>query len=204
MAEIIYGGNLAFDAMMFHAPSQSTIDFMAQTSAAFQSVVTAPLQNLFTTVNSVYDRVNYSEGLRLLRAAGRAANNIWRDDMVRPLYSIGEFQHAPSSMIRFIMAQPDIRKLYHQGMCEGYGDRYTDLYPDTVGEAHYDYRRAVDGMVLEQPDGTYRSTTYFEDVDPNESLDIMQQTDIMQTFNYAIYLLDVGKEDPTSPSNARL
>ena len=96
-----------------------------------------------------------------------------------------------------------LRLMYHQQRCEGYTDTYVDMHPGDVGEQHYDYRRVVDGMVMEQDDELV-SVQYFDEIKEGDELDIDDQVAILRTWDSVKAAIEENKEDPTSPFNASL
>ena len=109
-------------------------------------------------------------------------------------------------MQRWIMANPDVRKLYHEQRIDGYSDTYEDIHENSIGESHYDYRRVMNGIVVdnddEEADYGWSSVTYFEDLaEEDRELRIDEQYDILSSWHYLQRYLAVGKEDPTSLFN---
>ena len=125
-------------------------------------------------------------------------------DQIRYLRTIGEVQHAPSSMIAMLMAEPTVRRMYHQQRVDGYSESYTDNQPGKVGEDHYDYRRVVNGVFMEE-EGEWVATTYYEDLLPGTGeLEFLDQVDILRTWEQMRIHLMRRKEDPTSRWNSSL
>jgi hypothetical protein len=108
-------------------------------------------------------------------------------------------------MINWIMANPVAREMYHRQEIAGYDEYYTDPEPGKVGEDHYYYRRAVNGLFLEDKDGEFVATEWLEDLwDPSDSLDIVDQRSIQATWETLVTALRKRGSDPTSRWNAQL
>jgi hypothetical protein len=185
MAQVLAGGNDAFDALAYGRPHPGTMQFLETQLSHMSQSLTQAGQQFMAGAAEVYDRLNGATAMRILRAAGRAAKSIWQSEDIKALFDIGQFQHAPLVMQRWIMTEPSVRGLYHAQRCDGYSDTYVDLHPHDIGEAHYDYRRVMDGMVVmgTGEDEGWSSTTYFEDTVADEiPLSFEDQNDILQTW----------------------
>lgn len=206
MAYLVHGGDAAFDAMMFGEHHTGTIDYLNEQRGKVRSYLNEAGLRFRERAETVIDRFNYSEAMRLTRAVNRAFNNAWNLDTITRLPDIGAIQHAKPNMQRWIMAEPTIRTAYHNQQCDGYSDTYVDDAPTSVGESHYEYRRATHAVFFQHANRpNLCSTTYFETLRPDErSLVLEEQVDILQTWHTARQLLEAGKEDPTSVFNAML
>lgn len=209
MAQIIQGGAAMFDAMLYGSPKQETLNFLARQFDSVSQNLSEAGKRFYESAYDAFQQVNHDYAARMLRAAGRAVSNMWMNDCIQPLTTIGQLQHAPLSMVRWVMAEPSIRKLYQQQRVEGYSETYTDLDPGRIGPNHYDYRRATNGVLFvdDTPDaeGNYgwHATTYFDNLFETDSdLPLWQQADIQETWKAVRKLAAQGKEDPTSRFNA--
>jgi hypothetical protein len=128
---------------------------------------------------------------------------MWQDNTVRVMWSVGAAQQAPDAMVRWMMANPRIRSLYHDGRVEGYGDRYNDIQPNCVGEEQYDYRRVMDGMIVNTETGSHY-TTYHEEIIPDDVvLNTLEKMSIRLSWDIVNKEIEDGNmDDPTSEWNA--
>lgn len=210
MARIVQGNDSTFNALALGELHPNTQQFLSAQLEAPTHNLTEQGQAFFQSTRSLFERLGESRAAQWVKAAQRAIGSIWQDDGVRLLSDIGEFQWATAEMRRWIMAEPTVRKLYHQQKVEGYSGQYKDPAPTDVGQLHYDYRRATNGFVFvsETEDETvpeWTSTTYYDDLDPNEAeLTLMEQSDIVGTWDNLLSHLDRHKDDPTSRFNASL
>ena len=69
---------------------------------------------------------------------------------VRHLNSETALNNACEEMQRWIMCHPELRKRYVEGTIDGYSQTYTACQDDVLSFDFYDYRRATDGMVMEE------------------------------------------------------
>jgi hypothetical protein len=202
MATFIEGGAMTFDALTYGSTHPNTLNFL---SAQFQnptaSLVSAG-QEFVERAASLFEQFNGSQALRAMKSAARGLRSLWQMDEIRPLSTVGQMQFAPLTMQRWIMAEPSIRELYHKNACDGYSDTYIDMHPNDIGEAHYDYRRVMNGLVLEtNEDHAYEwtATTYLDDlVEGDTELTLEEQLDIQTTWNFMKHHMSISKEDPTS------
>ena len=95
----------------------------------------------------------YNDGTieRAARKVLRGVKSLMHPNMICSLDTIQEIRAAKPVMQRYIMAQPNIRDLYHKQLCDGYSDSYVDLQPGVIGEEHYDYRRVMEHVVQVVP-----------------------------------------------------
>lgn len=207
MPQIIDGGRMTFDALVYGQMHPGTQQFLASQFEAPTAMLTQAGQRFFADTYEIYDRLAGSTALRALKAIGRAVGSIWQTDEIRYVYDIAQLQHAPLKMQRFIMAMPDLRQMYHEQRVDGYSDTYVDVHPGAVGMEHYDYRRVVDGHLFiddeADPDSNWHATTFFEELLPeDQELTLEEQRDILDTWRAVRASLDHNKEDPTSRFNA--
>ncbi len=143
--------------------------------------------------------------MQLARQLGKKVESMWKTDDIRPLTMIQDIQNATMLMQRWIMACPEVRTLYHNQGCEGYTGSYVDVDPGLVGDQHYDYRRAMDGLVVFDDQGDWSATTYFDELrDGDRDLLLDEQIDIQTTWEAMRYHVTRNKDDPTSMTGAAL
>lgn len=207
MAQVIYGDEGAmFDALAFSVPHPGTVQFIADQASRFSSNLNQAGQAFVQAVHGVFEWVDQSKAMQLARMVGKKVEGLWQQDIIRPLIDIPSLQTATLTMQRWVMACPDIRALYHTQECEGYVGSYVDMDPGKIGEQHYDYRRAVDGLVMfDEESDDWQATTYFEDLrEGDRDLLLDEQVDIQSTWAAIRAHVKARKDDPTSLSGASL
>jgi hypothetical protein len=211
MAQIISGGSAAVQALLYG-------DVHPGTDRFFESQRGQALRHLTETARSyigeIRDRFGYMATDRMQRAirdVRRKATWAWHGDFIRPLRTLDDFQMAPPCMLRFIMAEPYARTMYHQQSLAGYDEDYTDLEPGRVGEDHHDYRVVMDGIVQvdEEPDenGDYHwhADTWIEDYAEDEApMDFRDQIEVMESWGHMRRIISERLKDPTSVYHASL
>lgn len=206
MAQIIEGGADLFDALAYGKPHPGTQQFLQTQIQNMSNVATEAGQRFYQNAVNLYDRFSGSTAMRYANAARRAIGSIWQSDEIRRLASTGDFQQAPLTMQRWIMAEPTVRRLYQQQRVEGYEGSYVDVHKGDIGEEHYDYRRVMQGIVHgEDTDEDWTATTYLDDLLPDDQeLLLEEQVDILDSWTNIVAKIREGRSDPTSRWNADL
>lgn len=207
MAQIHYGTKEQFNALAFGEPHPSTVSMIDQMYQQFDpsTALTEQSQAFMQKAYDLYQDMMGSGAIRTAKAAVRNLSHGWMSDEVQELRTTAALQQAPSVMRRYLMVEPTTRQWYYQQRLEGYVDHYTDPYPETPTEDHYDYHRVMDGIVTEQEDGSISFTEYLEEpLEGDRPLVAEEQFDIINTWNRLASQLFSGNDDPTSPYNAEL
>ena len=204
---IVRGGEETRLANMYIRPTQNALEFMQQSYQAIPQMLGNAGRALFETVQQTLKPLDYDLLARVGRSMLRQVQNMWTVDEIQPLTNIGMFQNPPSTMRRWIMAEPTVRRMYHTDMVEGYGSDYIDTEPGKVGVQHSDYRIVMNGVVTEDDIGNDTYTNYyFGDVE-QEAISEMachERADILTSWTRLRRILSEGLDDPTSKWNAAL
>jgi len=143
--------------------------------------------------------------MRRLRAVVSQLGHCMQKDVIKPLYLLEDIQQAAPVMQRWLMSNIALRERYHAQLCDGFSTTYVDYHPDDIGENHYDYRRVMQGIAVDNEDGTWTATQWddplFED---DRELDVREQADILNAWANAEMFLKRGESDPTSIWDASL
>lgn len=205
MARVHTGGSGYFDSLFHGELHPGARSFIQRQMEAPSRVMEGAAQQFMDSSRALYEKLSGSSAMRMARAAKRAVGAAWMGNQIQELMTIGQMQHAPPVMQRFIMAEPTLRKMFHQQRLDGYEGSYRDLFPDDIGEQHYEYRRVMDGIVVENDDGSWYADTFVDDLLPDDDhLDIDQQVDIIDTWANMVAKVREGGSDPTSKWNAAL
>lgn len=211
MANFYSGAVDVFSDAMFAAPHPSTLQFLQQQIQAPTMVLEQFRDTFMNAAQSAYDAFHGSTAMRLARAALRGVENYWQANVILPLTTIGQLQHATPVMQRWVMAEPLVRERYFQQRVDGYQESYINVHGNAIGEDHYDYRRVMNGVVVfneapaEIEDHSWHATTWYEDLLPEDrELSIEEQDDILTTWQAVRDQILRGKEDPTSRWNSDL
>ena len=184
MATVVYGDSEIFAHMTYGEPSPELYNYVEREYERARSNFVGAAQVIADQSYQFYQDVRNSDAVRAARAAMRRVGSLWQDDCIRNLTTYAETQNAPASMLRWIMADPNIRRHYHAGRCSGYEGRYVDLEPGKIGEDHTDYQTVNNGYVHIEEDGNWHATTYSNSWDEHPvELTLTEQDDIRSTWD---------------------
>lgn len=145
--------------------------------------------------------INIDEVSRRMRAVTRRIGHMWQQDIIRDLNDIGDFQNAPSSMLRWLAADPEIKRDINLGRLAAWEDRYENESDKEVGENHRDYRILMDG-VYRHEEGEFVSVEYHEPLfEGEEELSITEVGIILSAQERLKRYMSESQEDPTSRYN---
>ena len=204
---LISGDADDFTAAVGFLPSKRVIRGIDNMSNRFDEFVSSTARGFFdrTRERTRDRRLTVDRFKRKAREVRRATENLFRSDDIRELVDIGEFQFAPSDQLRFLMAEPSVRRRYRANRCAGYDDRYIDVEPDCIGEDHYDYRVLYNGVMREQENGNFEARFYPQELrHSDDELDHDTQVDLVLSNQQLKWWMDQEDEDPTSRYNVTL
>lgn len=190
--------------MLFYPKQNPVVDTYIYNQVANVSSTLDEVGQKFMQANrEIYDRVNNSELIRQARAVLRTTPGLSSPNTIYYYSSLDMMQHATPYMQNYIMANPTIRELYNDQLCNGYGEVYTDIDPGTIYDKQYHYRRVVDEVILVTEDG-WKCTNYEEDlIEGDTELDIYNKSDILSTWEIMDIFIKAGC-DPTDPDGGTL
>lgn len=145
--------------------------------------------------------INVDEVSRRMRAVTRRIGHMWQQDIIRDLNDIGDFQNAPSSMLRWLAADPEIKQDINLGRLAAWEDRYENESDKEFGENHRDYRILMDG-VYRHEEGEFVSVEYHESLfEGEEELSMTEVGIILSAQERLKRYMSESQEDPTSRYN---
>lgn len=205
MANVTVSGFDVFQGMISGTQSSDNISFLDRKLDEFRGALSNAGRHVADRARQFFDDYDFEGINRTVRAFQRKMENRWKPNDVRRLRSIGEFQQAGTAMIRWLHANPSFRKTWQKERCEGWGDRYFDIEPGVSGEAHTDYKKVMNGLTQFTEEGHSYNVTYFDAItDGREELDLDQQVDIVESWNWLEHYMALGGDDPSSPGNSSL
>ena len=202
---IVSGGAAAWDAIAYGQQNPNNLQYFKNQLQSIGQTLNEQAKDFYKDIHDIYDRFTNSDAMRLMRTAMKSAASLFNDNIIRSLTDIDQFQNASYQMQRWVMANPVIRKMYHDQQCKGYIDTYTDNEPDKIADNHYDYRRVMQNVVVcDEDEGEYFKT-YLEDLLPGDrELTIDEQSDIFITWENLQAMIKAKQSDPTSQYGASL
>lgn len=200
-----YGAAEAWSAMCYGETNNSTVDFLKNQFQGFGSALTDYGQKFIQSAQNAFEHFNGSEALRFARKVVGLVNKSNDTDRIVDLRTLKELQSASVAMQRWMMANPTVRKLYHQQQCDGYSSTYHDLEPGRIGEEHYDYRRVMQGIGVEDAEGLTSWTTFGDELrEGDRELIMEEQVAVLGGWSAMNVLLAIGADDPTSAEGGKL
>lgn len=200
----IEGGVDAFDALLYPEQNPNNDYYIRNQLCNFTSTLTDVGRRFMEEAKNVYEAYNSFEALNAAKMALRAARNMFRPDTIMYLDELESLQTAKPIMQRWIMAQPDIRELYLEQRCAGYPDSYYNVFGNAIRDDHYDFRRVMDAVVVDNDDGWY--VRYYPDdlLDGDKDLSHIEKVDILSTWDIVRMFVEQGSKDPTDPYGGSL
>ena len=195
-----------------HQNNQNFIqERIQQVSQQLGSVVSDFGTKFMERAKNLYEQAYNSQAVLAAKAAIRATKGLFHPNAIVQLDSVDELRFAQPVMHRYLMANPIVRQLYLEQRIDGYSDTYVNVHGKVIGNEHYDYRRVMDGMIVDHelqqmltgkavdesaPEWT--ATTYFEDLlQDDRELTAMEQTDMLN--NYRLQAIAIQQlKDPTN------
>lgn len=206
--QIIHGGANVWDALAYGEQNPNNVSYFRDQIQNFGNTLTEMGSNFFSNAEDLFNKFNGSKAIQVLRQATKAAQALFQPNIVKQLNTVDEFQNATMIMQRWVMANPVIRQTFQDQKCDGYSDTYVDIQPNTMRDNHYDYRRVMDGVVVEtniNDEHGWKVKFYPDDLHENdrelvhdEKVDILNSWDIIEMF------MSAGGKDPTSQYGASL
>lgn len=201
MINVIEGNDADFNNIVYGVKHPGTLNFIRNqienVSQAFHHLNEAG-QRFYSNVSDMFERLNGSEALRRARMVKEKITGVFLPDDIRYLNTIEKIQQAQPYMQRFIMAQPNLRQMYHQQRVDGFSHSYIDAEPTLVGKDHIDYRFVLDGVIQTDEEGEHFYTFYDPENDIHRQLILDEQNDILNTWDLINICLDARKYDPSS------
>lgn len=206
MVMIVQGNSQTFNSLVYGAQKHpGTLSFLENQVQQFSGALTEFGQAFFNSAKHLYESFNSSEAMRIARAATRKFDSLFMSDKIQSIWDLGRLQHAPLTMQRWIMAQEDVRTLYHQQRCDGYSQTYFDVEPGRRGVEQYDWRRIHHGVVQDTEDGGWVVHHYLDEIhEGDRELEFEEKVDILNTHDVIRAYVEMGQDDPTSKWNERL
>lgn len=195
--QITYGDQDTFAAMTYGNVSSRMVDYVANEFQRAQQLLTTAGDTLLYKAQQSFEEFRNSDAFRVARAALHSAMSMWGRNEIQSIREVWRLQHAPMVMHRWVMANPVVRKLYHQQQCDGYSETYVDVQPGKIGEDHDDWRRVMDGFLTREGDELYFNNYSTDNECDEDELSFEQQVDIRTAWLTAEVAI-ANNVDPTS------
>lgn len=195
-----FGCDTAFDAMVYGTQHPTTTNYLNSQVSNLTNTLTDAGRMFMEKSKQVFEFFNSNAAIDFARrVVSSVKNKFTNQEYVLKLWEPEAIQNAGLIMQRWIMANPNVRELYHAQQIDGYSDTYIDIHGKVSGDEHYDYRRVMDGIVVVEEDD-FMHVEYIEDLlEGDRDLTLSEQVDILHTWNAVNAYLALGEEDVTNP-----
>ena len=207
---VIDGSAQLFNAVIFPEAAPETQQWIYDQFNRDTGMLTDMGRQFMQRASEVYKQLNDPSLTKMARRVVRGMKGLMSPNTIVDIRTIEDCQKAKPIMQRYLMANPSLRKLYHNQLCDGYSDSYTDQEPGKVGDEHYDYRRVMQGVVVFDTDAegntdpNWVAKSYAEDLEPGDrELDTDEQFAVLVAWD-VLELAIALKKDPTDVFNGDL
>lgn len=194
---VIRGGDFAANALIYKPPSDNLINYLKGNMSHIWDKVNQYSSQFCQTVQSMFNSVNHDDVIQRSKILlNQYGTHISQEAIMTIPYE--RLNEANMMMQRYIMAQPDMNKLYKKNMCYGYAETFVPTEPDTYGEDLLDYQQVMDGVLQHARDDGISYTCHYSNMVSDTPLSIIDTISILDTWDNVVRALEEGK-DPSNP-----
>jgi hypothetical protein len=181
---VVEGGRALQHAAAYGRPHQNVLQYVETQRHDYVSGLTelgrAQYDQAIAHASTLVD----SHALVIADALRARTESFTQVNSIHRLSTYEEVQNAPQEMVRWLMVAPEIRDVYHDQRCHGFGERYVDLQPGVSRWDHDDYCRVYSGQVNFDDEGPLVRVCVVGDDDEiplstQQKLDIRYSIDVM-------------------------
>lgn len=199
MLQQAYGVDLMDIAAGGHLDTNTT-SWLADRSMALRDTLSSTAAGWLDKARSFVQVIDTSSAIQALRNITAKKDQSWNTNGIFACGTIEQLQTSNPVQQRYLMAHTGLRALYLNNEAEGFSGSYENYHGDAIGVAHYDHRRVIDGIMLEQPDETFVVNTFYEEIPEGDvELTLHQKVDMIRNWNLIDRCLDEHEMDPSSP-----
>lgn len=201
------------DDDIFGEPHQNTVNYLRERVEKHASRAMEVFDGFFEDARETFERYNGDRALRRIRSRIRKTADTFKGDVIRPLRTLQDIQHAKPKMQRYIMANVMVRIAEEAQLIDGYSDDYRNPFPGRRGWDDPDYRRVMDGIVMtenrfgvtleEGADAPWEALQNHDETEERD-LDIVEQADVLSVWDRIEMHLAAKDRDPTSVLNEKM
>jgi DNA-directed RNA polymerase subunit F len=200
-----FGADNAFDALVYGNTHQNTVDYLRQQANFISDTLTQQGKAFMERTRQAVEYFNSNSFIDMARKVVTEIKGAFETPHVVKLLDVQSMQKASMVMQRWIMANPNVRQMYHKQNLDGYSDTYVDIHGQVSGEQHYDYRRVMDGVMQFNDKQEWFVKEFVESLaEGDRDLTHLEKSDIMMTWDKMDLLLALSKDDPTSSDGSSL
>lgn len=202
------------DDELFGEPHQNTLSYLRERVERHAGRAMEIFDGFFEDARDTYERYNGERALRRIRSRIRKTADVFKGDVIRPLRSLEDIQHAKPKMQRYLMANIMASIALDAQVIDGYSDDYVNYNQGKHGWDNPDYRRVMDGMVMTDDrfgvvlekgdDAPWEALQNLDEYEDERDLDVVEQADIFATWDILEMHLAKKDRDPTSVLNEKM
>lgn len=202
------------DAELFGEPSRGTIDYLRDRVERYAPRAREVFDGFFEDARETFERYNGEKALRRIRQRVRKVGDVFQRDVVRRLRTVKEIQHAKPTMQRYVMANIMARIAEENQSIDAYSDSYRNEHVGRRGFRDPDYMRVIDGIIFDEdrfgvtvdddPENAWAAYQDLNDHGDERDLDVVEQADILSTWDILEMALKAKKKDPTNILNENM
>jgi hypothetical protein len=201
------------DAELFGEPHQGTLNYLRERVERHAPRVKQVFDGFFEDARDTFERYNGESALRRIRSRVRRTADTFKRDVIRPLRKIDDIQHAKPLMQRYIMANIMARIAEEEQRIDGYSDDYRNAHPGRRGFRDPDHMRVIDGILFDEDrfgvssEDAEDAWVAYQDLfchGDERDLDVVEQADILSTWDILEMHMAARKKDPTSVLNENM
>jgi hypothetical protein len=178
---VISGGEHALNALLYKQPDENFLEYLkSHMHNAYQTIGEAG-NRFMSNVRSMYDKYNASDVLQLGKMLLTRTGTHFSQDVI---YNVPYEQLGGANLImqRYIMAHPDLSKLYVKNMCSGYNGTYVDIEPGVYGTNRSEYIQVMDGVLQFDVNGGENGYINHYSDSNTDDLDVISKLSILDTW----------------------
>lgn len=193
------------DSLIYGEQHPNVVNYLRNQFSNISETLAAPARAFMEKGRDIFELFNSSEAMRLARSVVQAAMGKTEVEIqcIKSIFELEQFQNASVTMQRWLMANPNVREIYHDQRCDGYSSSYFDNESDAIGKDHYDYKMVMDG-VMEIEEDDWKITQFMEQLkEGDRELLLEEKADIIHCWNTMDVLMALG-QDPTNSEGGML
>ena len=200
--------NALMASLVYGPPTQTTQNYFSTQVQNLQTYIQTNgiTDPFFTDIGRLYQQSQDARITDIAKSMLMQIDVVSNVDIIRILRTVEELQSASPLMVRFIMANPEIRSRWQNNRCYGYGEEmYNPNDRNHIGSDHYDYRLVMDGVGQKQEDGSLRVQHYTHTLQTNDqALGAIEKAAVVTSWEVMNQMLEAAArddnfQDPTSP-----
>lgn len=199
--DVISGGDLSANALIYRPLSQNTLAYLKSGLDNTLNAIKGVGQSFVDTVRGMYDRYNSIEAVNRAKMVLYNAGQHLSQDVIYPV-RYDNYNNLNLTMQQYVMAYPEVDRMYRKNKCYGFADTYIDPEPGTCGEDRFSYQRVMDGMLQfdAEGEGYFR---HYSNSDDAPELTMLEKLSVLETWDTVARLIGEGV-DPTHPDGESL